>query len=69
MANADSNTMTITEADYSSITLKFQSVDLALRGLNQMLDEEGNIDQLDIEAVKKIYSELHCEFLELKTNQ
>ena len=56
----------ITKADWDSISLKFQSLDLALRGLNHMLDEEGQIDHYDIEAVKRINSELYGEFMELK---
>lgn len=58
----------ITEANYNSISLRFQSVDLALRGLKQMHDEEGHVDQYDIDAVKKVYSELWCEFMELRLN-
>lgn len=62
------NAITISDADYQSIALKFQSVDLVLRGLSHMLDEEGHIDQYDIDAVKKVYIELFSEFQELGLN-
>ena len=69
MANANNNTISMSEYAYKSIALKFQSLDLALRGLNHMLDEEGKIDHYDIEAVKCINSELYGEFMELKIDQ
>lgn len=65
MANANNNTISISNTEYKSIALKFQSVDLVLRGLGQMIDEDGQVDQHDIDAVKKVFSELFCEFLEL----
>ena len=69
MADANNNTILMNENEYKSIALKFQSLDLALRGLNHMLDEEGKIDHYDIEAVKRINSELYGEFMELKIDQ
>jgi hypothetical protein len=63
MSNAKN--ILISDADYQSIALKFQSLDLVLRGLGQMIDEEGSVVQHDIDAVKKVFSELFCEFLEL----
>lgn len=68
MTNANNSTILISDLDYQSISLKFQSVDLVLRGLSHMLDEEDHIDQYDIDAVKKVYTELFSEFQELRLN-